>query len=117
MNNTKLPVSLEDTTELRKLIIDNSDLPLIVFCGDESWDGEHSYNSAEINSCSIEELTLYYNGYEEIWMSKEDYSERLSYDLCDKEEYEDMSDEEYDRMIEQKVNKSEFVKAIVIYVG
>lgn len=31
MNNTKLPVSLEDTTELRKLIIDNPDLPLLFF--------------------------------------------------------------------------------------
>lgn len=117
MNITKLPVSLEDTTELRKLIIENPDLPLIVFCGDESWDGEHSYNSAEINSCAIEELTLYDNGYEEIWMSKEDYFERLSYDLCDKEEYEDMTDKEYDEMINQKVNETEFVKAIVIYVG
>lgn len=117
MNNTNLPVSLEDTTGLRKLIIENPDLPVIVFCGDESWDGEHSYNSAEINSCAIEELTLYDNGYEAIWMSKEDYFERLSYDLCDKEEYEDMTDEEYDEMINQKVNETEFVKAIVIYVG
>ena len=31
MNSTKLPVSLEDTTKLRKLIVDNPDLPLIVF--------------------------------------------------------------------------------------
>lgn len=37
MNNTNLSVSLEDTIELRKLIIDNPDLPLIVFCGDDSW--------------------------------------------------------------------------------
>ena len=37
MNNTKLPVSLEDTTKLRKLIVDNPDLPLIVFCGDDCW--------------------------------------------------------------------------------
>ena len=33
MSNTKLPVSLEDTTELRKLIIENPDLPLLIFCG------------------------------------------------------------------------------------
>lgn len=33
MNNKKLPVSLEDTTELRKLIIENPDLPLLFFCG------------------------------------------------------------------------------------
>ena len=117
MNNTKLPVSLKDTTELRKLIIENPDLPLIIFCGEESWDGEHVYNSASASKGSIQELTLYDDGYDSIWMEKEDYAERLSYDLCDKEEYEDMTDEEYDKMIADKVAKAEFVKAIVIYVG
>ena len=33
MNNTRLPVSLEDTTELRKLIMENPDFPLLFFCG------------------------------------------------------------------------------------
>ena len=36
LNNTKLPVSLEDTTELRKLITENPDLPLLIFCGPET---------------------------------------------------------------------------------
>ena len=41
MNNTNLPCSLDDTTELRKLIIENPDLPLIVFAGEESWSGDY----------------------------------------------------------------------------
>lgn len=117
MNNTNLPVSLEDTTELRKLIIENPELPLIIFCGEESWDGEHVYNSASASKGSIQELTLYDDGYDSIWMEKEDYAERLSYELSDMEEYKDMTDEEYDKMVDQKVNEIEFVKAIVIYVG
>ena len=117
MNNTKLPVSLEDTTELRKLIIDNPDLPLIIFCGEESWDGEHVYNSASASKGSIQELTLYDDGYDSIWMEKEDYAEKLADDLYDDEEYKDMTDEEYDKMIDQKVKETEFVRAIVIYVG
>ena len=47
MNNTKLPVSLEDTIELRKLIIDNPDLPLIVFCGDDSWHDWYPYEKSK----------------------------------------------------------------------
>lgn len=117
MNNTKLPVSLEDTTELRKLIIENPNLPLLIFCGEESWDGEHPYSSAFASGGSIQELTLYENGYDAIWMDKEDYAEKLSDDLADEEEYKNITDEEYDKIIDQKVNETEFVKAIVIYVG
>lgn len=47
MNNTNLPVSLEDTTELRKLIIYNPDLPLIVFCGDDSWHDWYPYEKSK----------------------------------------------------------------------
>lgn len=111
MNNTKLLVSLEDTTELRKLIIDNPDLPLIVFCGDDSWHDWYPYEKANVNSCGIEELTLY----NDWWLDKEDYADTLYLDLA--EEYVGMTDEEYDKMIDQKVNETEFVKAIVIYVG
>ena len=116
-NDTELPVSLKDTSNLRQLIIDNPELPLIIFCGEESWDGEHSYSSANASNGSIKELTLYDDGYDSIWMEKEDCAERLSYELSDMEEYEDMTDEEYDKMIADKVAKAEFVKAIVIYIG
>lgn len=111
MNNTKLPVSLEDTTDLRKLIIENPDLPLIVFCGEDCWHDWYPYEKANINNCDIKELTLY----NDWWLEKEDYVDTLHLDLA--EEYIDMTDEEYDRMIDQKVNETEFVKAIVIYVG
>ena len=113
MNITKLPVSLEDTTELRKLIIENPDLPLIVFCGDDCWHDWYPYEKANVNSCDVEKLTLY----NDWWIDKEDYADRLSDDLADEEEYKDMTDDEYDKMIDKKVNETEFVKAIVIYVG
>ena len=116
-NDTKLPVSLKDTSNLRQLIIENPDLPLIIFCGEESWDGEHSYSSASASKGSIQELTLYENVYDATWIDREDYAEKLADDLCDDEEYKDMTDEEYDKMIDQKVKETEFVKAIVIYVG
>ena len=114
MNNTKLPVSLEDTTDLRKLIIENPDLPLLFFVGDDVYsDDGYQYSMAYASDAEIQELTLY----SDVWMDKEDYAEKLSDDLCDEEEYKDMTDDEYDAMIDQKVKETEFVKAIVIYVG
>lgn len=114
MNNIKLPVSLEDTTELRKLIIENPDLPLLFFVGDDAYiDDGYQYSMAYASNASIQKLTLY----NDVWMDKDDYAEKLRDDLAFEEEYISMTDEEYDTMIDQKVNETEFVKAIVVYVG
>ena len=114
MNNTKLPVSLEDTIELRKLISENPDLPLLFFGGDDAYsDDGYQYSMAYASDAEIQELTLYSG----VWMDKDDYAEKLRDDLAFEEEYISMTDEEYDKMIDQKVNETEFVRAIVIYVG
>ena len=114
MNNTKLPVSLENTTELRKLIIENPDFPLLFFCDEEAYyDDGYPYSMASASNAEIQELTLY----NDVWMDKDDYAEKLRDDLAFEEEYKDMTDDEYDKMIDKKVNETEFVKAIVIYVG
>lgn len=105
--------SLKDTTVLRNLILENPDLPVLIFCGEESWNGEYGYTQANASKGQIEELTLY----DDLWIDKDDYRERLSNDLCDEDEYKDLSDEEYDKMLDKKVEETEFVKAIVIWVG
>lgn len=113
MNNTKLNCSLNDTSNLRKLILENPELPLLIFCGEESWHDEYPYEQAEVNGVRIKTLTLY-NG---DWIKKDDYYDQLSDDLYDEPEYKDLSDKEYEKMINQKVEEAEYVKAIVIYVG
>lgn len=105
--------SLEDTTILRNLILENPELPLIIFCGEEAWDGECAYTSVDASSGEIEELTLFYGQ----WVRKDDCEEVMAESLADEEEYKDMSDEEYQEMVKEKVNQIEFVKAICIYVG
>lgn len=113
MNNTNLNYSLNDTTKLRNLILENPELPLLIFCGEESWHDEYPYEQADVGKVGVQELTLYNN----YWMDKEDYEDRLSDDLCERPEYIDLSDQEYNQMIKQKVAEAEFVKAIVICVG
>ena len=113
MNNTSLNCSLNNTTEVRNLILENPELPLLIFCGEEVNDGDYSYEQANVLSVNVSELTLY----KDCWVDKDDYAESLSENLCDEEDYKDLSDYEYGQMIEQKVAETEFVKAIVIYVG
>lgn len=113
MNRTKLDCTLNDTTVLRNLIVENPELPVLIFCGEEAWSGEYGYTQADASSGEIKNLTLY----GDMWLDKDDYRDQLSDDLCDEEEYQDLSDEEYEKMIKQKVVETEFVKAIVIYVG
>ena len=112
MNNTNFECSLNDTYDLRKLILENPELPLLVFCGEDALCQEFAYSQADVHRCSIQSLTLYAD---DMWLDEDEYTDRLRDDLCD--DYADLSDEEYDRMIEQKVAETEFVKAIVMYVG
>ena len=105
--------SLKDVTALRNLILENPELPLLVFAGEYAWQGEYPYNQADCSRGQIEELTLY----GDMWLDKDDYEEKLSNDLADEEEFKDLSDKEWDEMIKQRVEETEFVKAIVIWVG
>lgn len=113
VNNDSFNFSLSDTTNLRKLILENPNLPLLIFAGEDAWKGDYIYNSTEAGDGEIQYLTLY----EDIWIDAEEYRDRLADDLCEKEEYVSLSDEEYFEMIDKKVAETEFCKAIVIYVG
>lgn len=104
--------SLNDTNELRKLILENPDLPLLIFCGEDAYRGDWAYEQAYVNSCRVDNLTLY----KDMWLDEDDYRYELSDDLCDETEYEDLSDEEYEKMIDEKVNNTEFIKVIVVNV-
>ena len=112
-NMGELSCSLNDTTVLRNLILENPELPILVFVGEEAWDGDYAYCQADASHGEVKTLTLYKNH----WLDEDDYKDNLSNDLCDEEEYKDMLDDEYWKMIDQKVAETEFVKAIVIYVG
>lgn len=105
--------SLKDTKILRDLILENPELPVLIFCSEGVWDGEHAYTQAYASKGEIDELTLY----GDMWLDEEDYKEKLADDLGYEKEYENMSEEEYSEMIDGLVSATEFVKAIVLWVG
>ncbi|MCI8409962.1 MAG: hypothetical protein HFJ09_11955 [Lachnospiraceae bacterium] len=110
---SKIGTSLENTNKLKELIVNNPELPLLIFVGEEAYAGEFSYNMAEVNFVGIEELTVYKN----YCIEKEEYKEQLIDDLSDVEEYKELSDKEYFEMIDKKVEEAEYIKAIVVNVG
>lgn len=109
----KIKTSLKDTRELRQLIIDNPDLPLIIFAGEESWHDFSSYEMTYAHDIGIEELT----SYKDMYLTKDDFEDMLTDDLSCENEYKNLSDDEFNKVIDDMVIKAEFTKCIVIYVG
>ena len=109
MNNTNIRTSLDNTDELRNMILENPNLPLVIFAGEESYSGEYSYNLTEISSIKIETLAI--DG--EYYVEKEDFKEKLFDRYCDNYD----TDDEIERYVNGIIDNTEFLKAIVIYVG
>lgn len=110
---SKIDTSLESTKELRQLIIDNPNLPLVIFAGEESWHDCYSYEMTYAHGICIEELT----NYKDFYLTKEDFEDMLTDDLACDEEYKILSDVAFNKIIDDMVSKAEFTKCIVIYVG
>ena len=92
MKSIEEKCTLKDCVELKKMILEHPDLPLLIFCGEDAWCDEFQYTQAMSITPSIENLTIYGGQ----WMDEDDYGEK---------------------MIEQEIEETEFTKAIVIYVG
>ena len=110
---SEMDCSIEDTSILRNLILENPELPVLIFVGDEAYTGEYGYNQADASNGEIENLTIYDN----YWLNEDDYREKLTNDLADADAYKDLSDKDFKQIIDKKVKETEFVKAIVIHVG
>lgn len=113
IDNTQFDFSMNDTSELRKLIMANPELPLLFFVGEDAWFGDWQYNQTNAGKPRIEELTIY----NDKWLDRDDYREEISNDLYDSGEYDEMTDEEFNRMVDQKVEETIFCQAIVVYFG
>ena len=98
--------------ELKKLIIDNPELPLLIFhcCDDFDWMTSDYMQVGKVAACKIDKITKLNDTY----VSMNDYEEELRYRYED--ERLNMSDKEFDEFIEKNLNETKFIKAIVVYV-
>lgn len=103
----------KDCTTLKKLIVENPEAPLLIFAGEEANSGEYQYESVPSGDAFLEDVTMYGDQ----WLNKDDFEEVLRDDMANDEQYENLSDEEFDNEVAKIVAETAFVKAIVIYVG
>ncbi len=109
----KVTMSLDDSTKLRKLIMENPDLPLLAFVGESAHIGDFAYNSAGIYNVGIDEVALFDDYY---ICDRDEYEDRLFDRMDGSEEFGGLSEEEMQEKIDEMMSKVEFQKAIIIYV-
>ena len=99
--------------KLLELIKNNPDLPVIV-CSYNN-DANYDYDSTIYFDLSvyIEELTFYDD---EVWLDYDDVEDRVRDSLAYEEEYFKLSDEEFDKAVEDYIKENYiFKKYICIY--
>lgn len=116
--NTFKSYLFKETDELRKLILENPDLPIVVLAGeDANNNGDYywmfcsdiSFNISEILDCD------FYDDDDSVFTDRSRLERKIENDLYD--EYCEKSDEEYDAAINQELEKYEpyWKKVIAIY--
>lgn len=108
----------KSTEELRRLILENPDLPIVVMSSYEAMSDEWCWTYCSNISFHIKEY-MSYNVFDDGYLitDRDDFEEQLRYKLEDLPECENMSDEEFDKYLDQKYKEYEpyWKKAIFIY--
>ena len=100
--------------ELIKVIQENKDLDIVVMASTDELSDE--YGSLLMENLRVEVTDIYNSPQEEIiYFDKDDVIEELQNYFADNEEYMNMSDEEYEKICEEKAKDYFYKRAIVIW--
>ena len=110
---------VNSATELRKLIIDNPDLPLVVFAGeDANCNGDYMYSSCSHVSAYVGEFLdcMQTINDEKCYCERDDFEEDLANTLDD---YFEESEEDFNRRVEKEVAEYDpyWKPCIILYVN
>ena len=110
---------IKDATELRKMIADYPDLPIVVMAGEECNTGDYSWMYCSSVHCKLDEILDVHTPYdgETVFTSEDDFEEAVSDGLYN-EETEKLSLEEYDALVKAEVEKHKpyWKPVIAVYV-
>ena len=107
----------QNSDELKKLISENPDLPIVVLADEDANCGYSGWMYCSSISFAIDEILDcdFYDYDDTVFTDRDRLEEKISEDLYD--EYHDRSDAEYDEAIKREVEKYEpyWKKVIAIY--
>lgn len=97
----------QKTDELKKLILENPDLPIAVLAGEEANIGGHYWMYCSDIRFSIGEMLDcdFYNYDDSVFTDRDELEEYITDILCD--EYPNVSDKEFDAIVKKEVEKYE----------
>lgn len=115
------PLNLSKSSdELKQLIAENPDLPIVVLVGGEAASDDWGYTYCADVHFSIEEIldcTLPF-GDDYVYNDRDDFEDALSDYLADCEEYENLSDEEFQTLLSKELSKYEpYWKKVIAITG
>nr|DAU21210.1 MAG TPA: hypothetical protein [Caudoviricetes sp.] len=115
------PLNLSKSSdELKQLIAENPDLPIVVLVGRYAVSDDYGYTYCSDIHFSIEEIldcTLPF-GDDYVYNDRDDFEDALSDYLADCEEYENLSDEEFQTLLIKELNKYEpYWKKVIAIKG
>ena len=102
--------------EFVKLVAENPELPIKVFINGECGDDDNCWYVGEIHDCKVTEITEYgdkcYERDDFDWLK-----EIISNEVYDDPEYVNLTDEEFDKKMEEKVEWLGWERVILLKVG
>lgn len=106
------PYSMPDTKELRQLILENPDLPVVIMVTEDTWHGEYSREVLHPDSVwvGIQEMACYNNR----WCDDEELYDCIVDDIEGEPGADELDDEEFDEVVDKIKKKYPLQKVIVI---
>lgn len=105
---------LNDASELRKLIAENPDLPILCFAGEDANSGNYDWEFCGAHAVKGEVLTCTSFADDYVFIDREDFEDRMR----DNYDEFDGSDAEFDQFIENELVKYDpyWKPCIILYV-
>lgn len=107
---------MELNKEFVKLVSKNPELPIKVFIDGDCSGGEDGWYVGEIIECKVTEITEY----EDKCYERDDFDwlkDIISDEVCDEPEYVNLTDEEFDKVMEEKVEWLGWERVILLKVN
>lgn len=91
-----------DNSKLRKLIAENPELPIVVLVGEYAWSGEYEYEYCTDITCRIDEILDCETPFDDdmVFSDRDDFEEHLADYLMILPEAENLTDKEFDKIVE-----------------